>query len=567
MTEYRSSPGRGRRLRVEVPYRGSELLSQPMYNKSSAFTAEERRTFALEGLLPSVVSTMEQQATRVYENIIRKTDPLERYIGLMALQDRNEHLFYRLLLDHLDEFLPIVYTPTVGRASKMFSRIFRRGRGLWITPEHRGRIAEILRHSPFSNVRLTVVTDNQAILGIGDQGAGGIVIPIGKLSIYCAAAGVHPSQVLPLSLDVGTDNEQLLEDPLYMGWPERRLRGGAYAELVEELVEALAGVFPGVLLQWEDFSKNNAFELLDRYRDRIVSFNDDIQGTGAMTLAGLMAACRIGGMELSAQRVVIVGGGAAGIGIAEQLRSALAAAGLEGDELIRAIAVLDSRGLITDDRPGLDDYKRPLAWPAELAASCGLADDRSLEAVVAGAAPTVLIGTSGQPGLFTEDLVRAVAANAERPIVFPLSNPTDNAEALPEDLVRWTGGRALIGTGSPFEPVEWNGREIHIGQGNNAFIFPGVGLGAMVAGARAITDGMFTAAAKALSESLNDDELERSQVYPEVARLRAVTRRVAAAVVRQAGAEGAGRRLADEKVETAVADAMWTPEYPELVPV
>ncbi len=567
MTEYRSTKLPDGRLRVEVPYRGTELLSQPMYNKSSAFTAEERCTFHLDGLLPDVVSTMQQQAERVYENICRKDDPLERYIGMMALQDRNEHLFYKLLLEHLDEFLPIVYTPTVGQASKMFSHIFRRGRGLWITPAHRGRIAEVLRNSPFSNVRMSVVTDNQAILGIGDQGAGGIVIPIGKLSIYCAAAGVHPSQVMPISLDVGTDNEKLLDDPLYMGWPESRLRGDAYAELVDELVEAMAEVFPGVLLQWEDFSKSNAFELLERYRDRILSFNDDIQGTGAMTLAGLIGACRIGGQELAAQRVVIVGGGAAGIGIGQQLKSALVTAGVEGDDLTRAIAVLDSRGLIVDDRERLDAYKGALAWPAELAAAHGLVEDRSLEAVVARLEPTVLIGTSGQPGLFSEELVRAVAQNAERPIVFPLSNPTANAEARPEELVRWTGGRALIGTGSPFDPVVWDGREIHIGQGNNAFIFPGVGLGALVAEASAVTDGMFTAAAQALADALTPDEMKRSQVYPEVARLREVTRRVAVAVVRQADLDGVGRRFDDEALDEVVAEAMWSPAYPELVPV
>ncbi len=553
--------------RIEVRHRGAELLRQPMLNKGSAFSAEERRTFGLEGLLPSVVTTMGEQSRRVYGHIVRKSEPLERYIGLMALQDRNEHLFHRLLLDHLEEFLPIVYTPTVGQASKRFSHIFRRGRGLWITPDHRGRIVEVLRNHTASGIRLSVVTDNQAILGIGDQGAGGIVIPIGKLSIYSAAAGVHPSEVLPLSLDVGTDNQELLGDPLYMGWRQPRLRGEEYAQLVEELVLAMTELYPGVLLQWEDFSKSNAFDLLERYRGRILSFNDDIQGTGAMTLAGLMAACRIAGQNLVDQRTVIVGGGAAGIGIAQQLRAALVMAGVDGDALTRSIAVLDSRGLITSDRERLDAYKSELAWPAELAAAAGLGEDRGLDAVVEKLAPTVLIGSSGQPGLFTEELVRAMAAKAERPIIFPLSNPTDNAEALPVDLVAWTEGRALIGTGSPFDPVEWQGREIHIGQGNNAFIFPGVGLGALVAEASAVTDGMFTVAAQALADSLSPAEIEHSQIYPSVSRLREVTRRVAAAVVTQVGEEGVGKVVEAEHVDEVIAAAMWTPAYPELEPV
>jgi malic enzyme len=553
--------------RVAVRHRGDALLNHPMYNKSTAFTREERQTFGLSGLLPSVVSTMEQQLERVYNNILRKRRPIGRYVGLMALQDRNEHLFYRLLLEYLEEFLPIVYTPTVGQASKEFSHIYRRGRGVWITPAHRGRIAEVLRNFKCDGVRLAVVTDNQAILGIGDQGAGGIVIPIGKLSIYCAAAGIHPAEVLPLSLDVGTDNEELLDDPLYLGWPERRLRGEAYAELVEELVGAMEEVFPGALLQWEDFSKSNAFDLLHRYRERILSFNDDIQGTGAMLLAGVLAACRISGAELAEQRAVIVGAGAAGIGIAQQLRAALSAAGVEGDALTRAIAVLDSRGLICDDREGLDEYKRAFAWPAELAAADGLGCNSSLGDVVAAHGPTVLIGTSGQPDLFTEEMVRALAERVARPMVFPLSNPTDKSEAKPADVIAWTDGRALVGTGSPFDPVSWDGREIHIGQGNNAFIFPGVGLGALVAGARQVTDAMFVAAARALAESVSEEELGRSLIYPEIRRLREVTCDVAAAVARQAVEEGVGTAISEEQAETAVAEFMWYPDYPELEPV
>ncbi len=565
MESYKRSRKPGGAWRVEVPMRGARLLEHPMYNKSSAFTEEERRRFGLEGLLPSSVSSMETQARRVYGNIARKSDPLEKYIGLQALQDRNEHLYYRLLLEHLEEFLPVVYTPTVGRASKEYSHIFRRGRGLWITPAHRGRIAEVLDNAPFDGVRLIVATDNQAILGIGDQGAGGMAIPIGKLAIYSAAAGIHPAETLPVSLDVGTSNQQLLDDELYLGWRRPRLVGAEYQELLDEFVQAVIDRFPGALLQWEDFQKGNAFELLERHRRRVPSFNDDIQGTGAVALAGLLAANRVSGLGLEGQRVVIVGGGAAGVGIARQLRSAFAGAGLQGDDLARSVAVLDSRGLITDGRDRLDPYKAEQAWPESLARAAGLGESRDLEAVVATYQPTLLIGTSGQAGLFDEALAREMASHVERPAIFPFSNPTDNSEARPEDLLAWTGGRALVAAGSPFEPVEFGGRTYQIGQGNNAFIFPGVGLGTLVAGADWISDEAFSAAAEALAEAVTDEELDAGLLYPAVPRLREVTRKVAVAVLEQTASEGHGRAPQRRTPDEKVADAMWTPEYPELV--
>ena len=563
MEPYKRWRGADGRWRVEVPVRGARLLAHPMYNKSSAFSEAQRRAFGLEGLLPATVSSIETQARRVYENLARKSDPLEKYIGLQALQDRNEHLFYRLLLDHLEEFLPVVYTPTVGRASKEYSHIFRRGRGLWITPDHRGRIAEVLANAPFTGVRLLVATDNQAILGIGDQGAGGMAIPIGKLAIYSAAAGIHPAETLPVSLDVGTANRALLDDPLYMGWRQPRLTGAAYQELLDEFVEAVAGLFPGALLQWEDFQKGNAFELLERHRRRILSFNDDIQGTGAVALAGLLAAARITGHGLADQRVVIVGGGAAGVGIARQLRSAFAAAGLAGDELAASVAVLDSGGLISESRNRLDPYKAEQAWPAGLARARGLGERRDLPAVVAALRPTALIGTSGQPGLFGEDLVREMARHVDRPAIFPFSNPTDNSEARPEDLLAWTGGRALIATGSPFDPVPHDGRTVRIGQGNNAFIFPGIGLGALVAGAGEISDAAFTAAAEALAAAVTDEELASGLLFPAIGRLRQVTRAVAVAVARQAAGAAPGSDEPD--LDGRVAAAMWSPDYPELI--
>ncbi len=564
MESYKRSVRSDGRWQVEVPVRGARLLGHPMYNKSSAFTEDERRAFGLDGLLPATVSTMETQARRVYGNLARKTDPLEQYIGLQALQDRNEHLYYRLLLDHLEEFLPVVYTPTVGRASKEYSQIFRRGRGLWITPGHRGRIARVLDNAPFDCVRLIVATDNQAILGIGDQGAGGMAIPIGKLAIYSAAAGIHPAETLPISLDVGTGNQDLLDDPLYLGWREPRLTGAAYQELMDEFVEAVADRFPDALLQWEDFQKANAFELLARHRRRILSFNDDIQGTGAVALAGLLAAGRVSGLGLDEQRVAIVGGGAAGVGIARQLRAAFAAAGLDGDDLARSVAVLDSRGLITDDRERLDPYKAEQAWPAVLARANGLGESRDLATLVAALHPTALIGTSGQPGLFDEELVREMARHVERPVIFPFSNPTDHSEARPEDLLAWTGGRAQVATGSPFPPVRSGDRTIQIGQGNNAFIFPGIGLGALVTGAGWISDAAFTAAAEALAAAISEEELASGLLMPAIPRLREVTREVAIAVARQAAAEGQGS--SDSDPADRVAPAMWSPDYPELVP-
>ncbi|MFQ5524634.1 MAG: NAD-dependent malic enzyme [Thermoanaerobaculia bacterium] len=567
MSSFFDNRGEDGRYKFEVPHRGAELIEQPMYNKSSAFSPEERRLFELEGLLPQAVSSMALQARRVHGNIVRKTEPIEQYIGLAALQDRNEHLFYRVLLDNLEEFLPVVYTPTVGQASREFSRIFRRARGMWITPDHRGRLEEVLANAPFPDVRLIVVTDNQAILGIGDQGAGGMVIPVGKLAIYCAAAGIHPAMTLPVSLDVGTNNQDLLEDELYLGWRKPRLEGDEYFDLVNEFVEEVTKRFPGALIQWEDFRNENAHELLERYRSRVLSFNDDVQGTGATALAGILAAGRITGDALADHRVLIVGAGAAGGGIAHQLKAALADAGLAGDDLVQSVAVLDSRGPLIAGREGLTGIKPLLAWPAELAASMGLAAGDSLFDVVRNYRPTILIGTSGQAGMFSEDVVRTMASNTERPLVFPFSNPNRLSEAEPADVVRWTDGRALIATGSPFDPVAHEGHEHRVGQGNNAFIFPGVGLGALAAEAREITDAMFTAAADALAAAVSEDELASFSLYPAVSRLREVTRDVAVAVAVQAAADGVGREGNLEDPAAAVDAFMWEPEYPDLVPV
>jgi malic enzyme len=548
---------------LAVPLRGQSLLQHPLYNKGTAFTREERAALGLEGLLPDAVSTLEQQVQRSFGHIQRKADPLEQYIGLAALQDRNEVLYYRVLLDNVEALLPVVYTPTVGLACQRYSHIFRRGRGLWITPGHRGHIRQVLDNAPGQDTRLIVVTDNERILGLGDQGAGGMGIPVGKLAIYCTAAGIHPSLTLPVSLDVGTDNAALLADELYLGWRQPRLRGAEYDSLVDEFVQAVKDRFPRALLQWEDFKKVNAFNLLDRYRRVLPSFNDDIQGTAAVAAAGVIAGGRLTGTPLREQRIAILGAGAAGIGIARLLRRTMKDVGLAGEALGGAIACVDSRGLLVDDQPPGDVHKREFTWPAALAAARGLGpgQPRDLAAVVRAFRPTVLIGTSGEPGTFTEAIIRDMAAAVDRPLVLPMSNPTSQSEAIPAQVIAWTDGRALVATGSPFAPVPHAGRMRRIGQGNNAFVFPGLGLGALIAEAREVTDGMFAAAARQLAEEIHDDDLQAGSLYPPVADLRRVTVGIARAVVRQARDEGVGRPIADEAIAGAVADAMWTPAY------
>ena len=549
--------------RLEVPYRGTRLLRQPLYTKGTAFTDEEREAFGLEGLLPHAVSTMKQQAERAYANISRKADELEKFIGLAALQDRNEHLFYRVLVDHVEEFLPIVYTPVVGRACQEFSHIFRRARGLWINPGHRGRIYDVLGNAPFADVRLIVVTDNERILGLGDQGAGGMGIPIGKLALYTATAGIHPSQTLPISLDVGTDNEALLNDELYLGWRFPRLRGAEYDSLVEEFVQAVKRRFPKVLLQWEDFKKANAFRLLDRYQKVITTFNDDIQGTASVAVAGMLAGCRVTGIPVKDQRVVLLGSGAAGIGIARLLRDIFKREGVTGEALTLATTNLDSAGLVVDDVEIKDVHKRPFAWPAALAAKMGLGkgQPRDLLSVIRAVKPTVLIGTSGEPGTFTEAAVREMAKHVERPVVFPMSNPTNKTEARPVDITKWTDGRALIATGSPFEPVSHGGKRLVIEQANNSFIFPGVGLGVLVSEAKEVTEPMFAAAAKALADEVKPNDLASGSLFPPTSQIRHVSASVAAAVVKVARDSGIGRQIPDAEIPKVVAAAMWDPAY------
>ncbi len=542
---------------------GPEILGQPLLNKDAAFTMRERDDLGLRGLLPWRVATIEEQVALELEHVRRKTDDIEKYIGLTALEDRNETLFYRLLLDHIEELAPIVYTPTVGEACRRFSHVLRRPRGVWITPDDVDRIPKLLRNAAKPDVRLIVATDNERILGLGDQGAGGMGIPVGKLALYTAGAGIEPHLTLPVSLDCGTDNDGLLRDPLYLGYPKPRLRGTAYDAFIDAFVQAVVDVFPRAVLQWEDFKQHNAITLLDRYRARLPSFNDDIQGTAAVVVAGVLAALRHSGEPIARQRLVFVGSGAAGLGIARLMSQVMRRAGVAEDDIRAAIVMLDSRGLIFDGRADIHEDKRGFALSA--AAMAGYAfpqgSQHDLETVIRHVAPTILIGTSGTPGAFGEDAIREMAARARSPIIFPLSNPTSKSEATPADVLRWTDGRALVATGSPFEPVDFAGSTRQVGQANNVFVFPGIGLGAVVAQAHEVTDSMFLAAAETLASLVTPDRISAGALYPRLADLRGVSRAIAIAVAEQARECGVAGLPEDQDVALSVAAAMWTPGY------
>ena len=555
---------------LRITFQGRSLLGRAMYNKDAAFTDEERHWFGLHGLLPVNVLTLEEQLGLELEHVRRKADPLERYIGLAALQDRNETLFYRLLAENLEEFLPIVYTPTVGRACQEYSHILRRPRGVWITPDDTGRIPELLRNAAQQEVRLLVVTDNERILGLGDQGAGGMGIPVGKLAIYTAGAGIYPALTLPVSLDVGTDNQALLADPIYAGWRHPRLRGPAYDAFIDSFVAGVKSVFPRAILQWEDFKQHIAIRILDRYRDVLPSFNDDIQGTASVVLAGILAGLRHVGEPLRGRRFVFFGAGAAATGIARLVRAALVEAGADEDEIRRSMILLDSKGLLGLERPGLDDDKREFALNAAELASLGLAAGADLLSVVQAVHPAILIGTTATPSTFTEPVVRAMAETCPHPIILPLSNPTSRCEATPAQVLAWTDGHALVATGSPFDPVVVDGTTRQIGQANNAFIFPGVGLAAIIAGARQVSDAQFLVAARTLAALVSDERLAEGALYPSIGDLRAVSREIAVAVLCSFGTlNGVPLPAGDEgraHAEAAVDQAMWWPEYLPYVP-
>jgi malate dehydrogenase (oxaloacetate-decarboxylating) len=553
------NPDGGTRMRVRLD--GASLLRMPLLNKGTSFSQEERVTLGIDGLLPPHVGTMEGQIDRTYAAFRREPTPLAKYSNLRSLQERNEILFYALLERHLAEMLPIIYTPTVGEAVKNASAIYQNARGLSLSPLNIDRAARVAENCILDDVHILVATDSSAILGIGDQGWGGLAISIGKLALYTAAGGVSPYRSLPIGLDVGTDRADLLASASYLGVHQKRLRGADYLAFMDKFVDAVRLRWPNAVLQWEDLSKDTAFEVLDRYRKKLPSFNDDIQGTGAVALAGLVSACALRGRSLREEVVVVHGAGAGGAGVAWAIRHGMVREGLSPAEARARVLVMDSRGLLVTGRK-MEDYKLPLAQEAARVADWGTSS-LTLEETLARSRATVLLGLSGQPGSFTEPMVRTLCQNAERPVVFPLSNPTSSSEATPADVLAWSRGRAIVATGSPFDPVKVDGRDVAIGQGNNAFIFPGLGFGAILARASEVTDGMVAAASYALAEYVKQKHLADGLVYPPVEEMRDVSERVATRVIEQAFADGVARttKMTPESAAAHVKAKAWRPRY------
>ncbi|RAH39308.1 MULTISPECIES: NAD-dependent malic enzyme [unclassified Halomonas] len=541
-----------------VPYAGPPLLEMPLLNKGSAFTREERLEFNLIGLLPQNVETIEEQAERAYRQYRQCQTDLDRHIYLRAIQDDNETLYFRLVSEHLEEMLPIIYTPTVGQACEEFSNIYRNHRGLFVSYPDRDRMDDILRSATKDNVKVIVVTDGERILGLGDQGIGGMGIPIGKLSLYTACGGISPAYTLPIQIDVGTNNQTLLDDPMYMGWRHPRISQEEYNVFMAEFITAVKRRWPNVLLQFEDFAQANALPLLDRYRDELCCFNDDIQGTASVCVGTLMAACKARGETVSDQRVAVVGAGSAGCGIAEQIVVAMQTEGLSEAEARQRIYMVDREGLVTGDQAWLRDFQRRLAQEATLVADW---DGQSLLEVVKRVKPTVLLGVSGQQGIFTEEVIRTMHAGCASPLVMPLSNPTSRAEAVPADVIRWTDGQAMVATGSPFAPVEHGGRSYPIAQCNNAYIFPGIGLGVVASGAKRITDTMLMAASRALADAAPVAKTGEGAVLPALADIRELSKAIAFEVGAEAQREGVALKSDEQTLRNAIERNFWTPEY------
>jgi malate dehydrogenase (oxaloacetate-decarboxylating) len=559
------------KARPSTPFddpRGVNLLSRPILNRGTAFTQDERSQFGLHGLLPPQVETLDQQVVRAYEAYRRKDDDLERHIYLRALQDTNEVVFYRLLLDHIEEMTPIVYTPVVAQACQEFSHIYRRPRGLFIPYPLRESIPELLRNRPNTEVDVIVVTDGERILGIGDQGAGGLGIPIGKLSLYTLIGGIRPERTLPIVLDVGTNNAERLNDPEYLGWRHERVTGQAYFDFVDQFVRAVQQELPNVCLQWEDFATPHARPILECYRDKLLTYNDDIQGTAAVALGAVLGAAGVTGKRLRDQQIVFLGAGSAAVGVADYLRAALVQDGLSETEARSRFWLVDRDGLLHTGRTDLTPEQRVYAqsaervanWPRTSHGALGLAD------VIGQTQATILIGLSTVGGAFTEPIVREMARKVEQPIIFPLSNPTSRSEASAADLIRWTGGRALVATGSPYAPVQYEGRTIPIAQCNNVFVFPAVGLGVVASGARRVTDGMMLAAARALGEHSPARNDPSGSLLPALRDVRPAARALATAVGLEAQRAGVAPKTSREELRDRVAAAQWVPEYGRTMP-
>ncbi|CAM3161292.1 NAD-dependent malic enzyme [Pseudomonas floridensis] len=546
-----------------ISYAGPSLLEMPLLNKGSAFTPQERVEFNLIGLLPQNVETIEEQVTRVYSQYKQCATDLDKHIYLRSIQDNNETLFFRLLDSHLDEMLPIIYTPTVGQACQEFSKIYRTHRGLFISYPERDRIDDILRSATKDRIKIIVVTDSERILGLGDQGIGGMGIPIGKLSLYTACGGISPAYTLPIVLDVGTNNRELLDDPMYMGWRHERVSGKEYEDFIALFIDAVQRRWPDVLLQFEDFAQSNAMPLLEKYRDELCCFNDDIQGTASVAVGTLLAACKAKDETLGQQKVVFIGAGSAGCGIAEHIIAAMQIEGLSESEARKRIFMVDRFGLLTDGMDNLLDFQKRLAqktadvsgWAAGTEAFPTLLD------VVTHAGATVLIGVSGQRGLFTEQVIREVHKHCAKPLVMPLSNPTSKVEATPEEILRWTDGNALVATGSPFAPVQINGRTVHIAQCNNSYIFPGIGLGVVACKASRITDRMLMAASNALAECSPMVTGQGDAVLPPLKEIQQVSRKIALAVAKEAQAEGLALETTEDVLLAAIERNFWLPDY------
>ena len=540
---------------LRVKSRGLTILNDPWLNKGTSFTAEERIALGLSGLLPPHSADIEEQVMRVMENYEHLSDPLDKYTFLIGLADRNITLFFRVLMENLQEMTPIMYTPTVGYACQKFGHIYRKNRGMYISLRHKGRIAQVLANWPSPEVDIIVISDGSRILGLGDLGANGMGIPIGKLVLYVVGAGLHPNRTLPILLDVGTDNDELLNDPLYLGCTHRRVHGEEFYEIVDECVQAATERWPNVLIQWEDFTNDKAFPLLNRYRDQVLCFNDDIQGTGAVALAGLFAAMRIRKEHLSDQRIVFCGAGSAAVGIADMICAGIADEhSLSAKDARKLVWMTDSKGLVTTTRDGkLEEHKLPYARDEKPAAT--------LLEIVKRIKPTVLIGASGHAHTFTEDVVKTMHADCERPIIFALSNPTSKAECSAREVYEWTAGAAIFASGSPFPPVRIEGRIFVPGQGNNMFIFPGIGLGAVTCGAEKVTDEMFFTAAKTLAHIVTEDELAAGTIYPDLGKIRQISLAIASAVCMLAWEQGLARFAEPDDIREYVRACMYHPDY------